>query len=312
MGMYDKNLRELQERVNRKQYLLSVKESLYDQRGELRSKVDTLDKKRLKEQKDVDKIEGRSLAAFFYELVGKQEEKLSKERREAYEALVKYEAALRELEMVDAKISSSESELESLQGCEDTYRSAFERKLEEVKNSGIPEAKSILELSEKMVTVENQLKEIDEAIKAGMEAKTKAENVVSELDSAESWGVYDMLGGGMISSMIKHDHIDSAQDQIEDVQLAIRSFNTELADVVAAKELKLNIGGMLRFADTWFDGFFVDLMVQDEIKQALSNVQEIVERIVSVLVELEEMMEKQEEELDSMQAELEKMVIALQ
>lgn len=309
--MYNKNLKELQERVSRRQYLLSIKDSLYDQREELRDKVEILDKKRLKEQKDVDRIEGRSLAAFFYEVVGKQEEKLSKERKEAYEALVKYEAALRELEMVDAKIDSSETELEGLSGCEEEYQSAFEKRLEEVKNSGIAEAGRVFALSERIARIENQLKEMDEAIQAGIRAKEKAEDVVGELDSAKGWGVYDMLGGGMISGMIKHDHINHAQDQIEDVQLAIRAFNTELADVVDTKELKVNIGEMLRFADFLFDGLFVDMMVQDEIEQALTNMQEVVERIVSVLEELEERKGAQEAELENIQAELEGVVVKL-
>lgn len=309
--MYNKNLKELQERVSRRQYLLSIKDSLYDQREELRDKVEILDKKRLKEQKDVDRIEGRSLAAFFYEVVGKQEEKLSKERKEAYEALVKYEAALRELEMVDAKIDSSETELEGLSGCEEEYQSAFEKRLEEVKNSGIAEAGRVFALSERIARIENQLKEMDEAIQAGIWAKEKAEDVVGELDSAKGWGVYDMLGGGMISGMIKHDHINHAQDQIEDVQLAIRAFNTELADVVDTKELKVNIGEMLRFADFLFDGLFVDMMVQDEIEQALTNMQEVVERIVSVLEELEERKGAQEAELENIQAELEGVVVNL-
>lgn len=309
--MYNKNLKELQERVSRRQYLLSIKDSLYDQREELRDKVEILDKKRLKEQKDVDRIEGRSLAAFFYEVVGKQEEKLSKERKEAYEALVKYEAALRELEMVDAKIDSSETELEGLNSCEEEYRSAFEKRLEEVKNSGIAEAGRVFALSERIARIENQLKEMDEAIQAGIRAKEKAEDVVGELDSAKGWGVYDMLGGGMISGMIKHDHINHAQDQIEDVQLTIRAFNTELADVVDTKELKVNIGEMLRFADFLFDGLFVDMMVQDEIEQALTNMQEVVERIVSVLEELEERKGAQEAELENIQAELEGVVVKL-
>ena len=84
----------------------------------LKEKVGQLDKKRLKEQKDVEKIEGGSLAAFFYEIAGKKEEKLSKERKEAYEAQVKYDTAMQEWKLVDDNIRSYERELDALENIE--------------------------------------------------------------------------------------------------------------------------------------------------------------------------------------------------
>ncbi len=311
INLFDQNLKKLQERVNRQNYLLSIMDSLYVQRVELKEKVQQLEKKRLKEQRDVEKMEGRSLAAFFYEMVGKQEEKLSKERKEAYEAQVKYDAAMQELELVESNINSYERELDTLENCETEYQTAFHKKVEESKKLDIPEAKRILELSEKVGNAKAQLKEINEALDAGQQAEKMAQNMLKELKDAEGWGTYDMLGGGMLSSMIKHEHIDNAQKMTEGLQLAIRSFNTELADISRGAELDVNMDEMLKFADVWLDCFFTDIMVQDKIEKSLENVRRVKTQIVEVLREVEEMQEEQDAQLQKLQEELENLVINL-
>ena len=47
-----------------------------------------LDVYKRQEQADVDRLEGHSLATFFYQVIGKMDEKLDKERQEAYAARV--------------------------------------------------------------------------------------------------------------------------------------------------------------------------------------------------------------------------------
>lgn len=56
------------------------------------------------EQADVKQLEGRSLAAFYYQIVGKKAEKLDKERQEAYAATVKYDVEVQELATLEEDI----------------------------------------------------------------------------------------------------------------------------------------------------------------------------------------------------------------
>ena len=58
------------------------------QRTQLAEKTAELERTKLAEQADVDRLEGRSLAAFFYGVVGKMDEKLTQERAEAYAGLL--------------------------------------------------------------------------------------------------------------------------------------------------------------------------------------------------------------------------------
>ena len=311
INLFDNNLKNLQEKVNRKNYLTSIMDSLYVQREELKEKVGQLDKKRLKEQKDVEKIEGGSLAAFFYELIGKQEEKLSKERKEAYEAQVKYDTAMQEWKLVDDNIRCYKRELNALENIEKEYQTALDEKIKETKKLDIPEAKKMLELSEKTGEVKSQLKEIKEALDAGWAAHSMAENMLKELKEAESWGPYDLLGGGMIAGMVKHEHVDKAQKQVDSLQLAIRRLNTELADISGGMELDFRIGEILKFADIWFDNFFTDIMVQDNIENSIASVTDVIAQITRVMKEVEVMQEEKEAELSELEKELENLVVNL-
>ena len=100
MTYYDEQLQRLQAQTARAKQLESMLRELRGQQAALSARVRELDAVKRKEQVDVDRLEGRSLAAFFYNVIGKMDERLDKERQEAYAARVKYDAAARELEGV--------------------------------------------------------------------------------------------------------------------------------------------------------------------------------------------------------------------
>ena len=121
MTYYDQQLQRLQAQTARAKQLESMLRELRSQQAALSARVQELEAVKRKEQVDVDRLEGRSLAAFFYNVIGKMDERLDKERQEAYAARVKYDAAARELEAVESDLRRYESELAGLQGCEHRY-----------------------------------------------------------------------------------------------------------------------------------------------------------------------------------------------
>lgn len=84
MKFYDEQLQKLQEQIARKRQLEAQVSELRTQRSTLSTRVRELEAIKMQEQADVDKLEGRSLAAFFYNVIGKMDEQLNKEREEAY------------------------------------------------------------------------------------------------------------------------------------------------------------------------------------------------------------------------------------
>lgn len=82
--MSDSTLKELWQQVAEKKSCEAKQKELTAQRDTLADRLKKLEKSKLAEQADVDRLEGHSLAAFFYQVIGKMDEKLDKERQEAY------------------------------------------------------------------------------------------------------------------------------------------------------------------------------------------------------------------------------------
>lgn len=305
---YDEQLQNLKQQILRKKHLESQLKELNSQKYDLEDKVRILKIKKDYEQEDVDRLEGRSLAAFFYGVVGKKDEKLDKERSEAYAAAVKYDAGARELEDVETAIRRSENELKALSGCEEKYESVLREKASAIKAANMLESSEIMKLEEQAICMESRKKEIGEAIFVGEEAGKAADAVIEKLNSAENWGTWDLLGGGIISDIAKHSALDEAQTLIEEMQLQLRRFKTELADVTIDAEMQINVSEFLRFADYFFDGLFTDLAVLKRISKSLEQVKNVRKQIDEVLDNLGSMYAETENSLAQAKEKLDKLV----
>lgn len=313
MPAYDEKLGRLRRDAARKGRLEAMLRELRQQQNELEVKAEALRKVKLDEQADVDRLESGGLTSMLYSLLGKTEEKLTKERREAAAAALKYEAAERELSSVRDDIERCESELLSLGDCEREYEAALEAKREELRKSSGAAAQKLLQLETEAAGLESRKKEILEAIAAGSDAMTTADDILAELDSAEDWATWDVLGGGLIADIAKHDHLDGAQMMVERLQSELRAFKTELADVGGlSADTRVNIDGFLRFADYFFDSIIVDLAVLDRIGESLEQVQSTRAQICSVLDKLHQLLGKTEEELSDIKKMTEETVLQAQ
>lgn len=308
MKFYDEQLQKLQEQIARKRQLEAKVTELRAQRSELSDRVRELEAVKLEEQADVEKLEGRSLAAFFYNVIGKMDERLSKEREEAYAAKVKHAVAVRELTAVEEDLSRYEAELTGLHDCERQYDAVLQEKAEAVKAAGGAAAEEILKLEERLAFLNSQSCELREAVSAGNSALSTTNQVLSSLDSAEGWGTWDLFGGGLISDLAKHGHLDDAQWSIEHLQSQLRCFKTELADVHISADVQVNVDGFLRFADYFFDGLFADLAVLDKIEQTQEQVQSTQRQIESALLRLDSMTKTAEQEQSQVKIQLDALI----
>lgn len=117
----------------------------------------------------------------------------------------------------------------------------------------------------------DQLREVQEAQAACEAALSSLHEAQRKVDSARSWGTYDTwFGGGLFSSLIKHDRIDQAEDYMRSVDAALGRLRRELADVhMGGVSLGgVGVGDLTRTLDVWFDNFFSDLAVQSRLNDA--------------------------------------------
>lgn len=308
MRPYDEQLRALQAQCARKKKLEATVAELRAQRDTYTARTQELEQQCREEQADVDRLEGRSLSAFFYQVIGKMDEKLTQEKREAYAARVKYDAAVRELDGVECDLRRSEEELDSLRDCEQRYASLRQEKTQAVKAAGGSTAEEILTLEERSAYLESQVRELEEACSAGQAALATADQIADSLQSAESWGTWDLVGGGLFADLAKHDQLDKAQASVESLQSQLRHFKTELADVTITADFQVSIDGFLRMADYFFDGLFTDWAVLDQIHQSQAQIQDTRNQICGVLGHLQTLMDQATAERDSLQQEITRLV----
>lgn len=132
-------------------------------------------------------------------------------------------------------------------------------------------------------------KEKREAIDAGKRALNSLREARENLKSAKNWGIADMLGGGFFSTLFKRSKMDQAKKHMEQAKFDLCHFSRELSDINMVCDLQIDTGGFLSFADYFFDGFFVDWMVQDRINQASQQVEEAIWRTEAIIDQLEHM-----------------------
>lgn len=129
--------------------------------------------------------------------------------------------------------------------------------------------------------------EIQEAIDAADAALKHLGNAADMLDDAGRWGIVDMLGGGLITTLLKHRKISDAQDEIDEAKRALRIFVKELDDVDEATGLNVELGSGLQFADIFFDGVLADWIAQNRIDRAKQQVADAMRQVYAVRSQLE-------------------------
>ena len=133
-------------------------------------------------------------------------------------------------------------------------------------------------------------KEIQEAIVAAETTLTYLDEAYDALSSAANWGVFDMLGGGFLASIVKRSKMDKAQGQIYMAQDSVKSLRKELADIGQTLDFSLDTDGVLSALDIFCDNLFVDWAVQDQISSALSKVNTAITSVTTLKRELEDML----------------------
>lgn len=116
--------------------------------------------------------------------------------------------------------------------------------------------------------------EIDEAIAAGHRALDALAEAADSLDSAKRWGIVDILGGGFVTSMVKHSRLGDANHELAHAREEIRAFTREISDVRDLHLLNAEVGGLNAFFDIAMDNTLVDLLVQKDISDAEDRVEE--------------------------------------
>lgn len=128
--------------------------------------------------------------------------------------------------------------------------------------------------------------EIREAIAAGEQALHSLKEARHELGGAGGWGVVDILGGGLITNLVKHSKMGKASSCMERAKYDLQRFKRELKDISGYPEIHVRVGDLLTIADFVFDGLLVDVIVQTKISEAKRQVDAAINQVERILREL--------------------------
>lgn len=273
------------------------------ERNEEESKIKTLQEQLDKELKDVDRLEGISLSGFFFMISGKREDRLEKEKEEAYKAKLLLEESEKRFSELSADITSLNEKLRDLGDVEAKHMTLLKKKEQLIHESNPVLGELLHNLAEQKITWEMELKELDEAEGVALKAESALKDAENALMSARDWGYLDMAGGGMLSTYAKRSHMDEAQTALHEAQYHLKQLQSELADLGKEITSSLEMTDFLNIADYFFDNIFSDWMVQDKITTSATMVDDCLEKLAALLSELKterihaiEKLEKVEEE----------------
>lgn len=241
-----------------------------------------------KEYQDVLNLETISTSSLFYTILGNKEEQLKKEKQEALKAKLKYDQCKHDVEYLVDETKKIVDELAEIEVCESEYEDLINKKMEIISTEDEGTNAQLKKLIKKKENVHANIKEVDEAIKAGEDALETVEKTIKALSDAENWGVWDMVGGGLFSTIVKHNHIDTARKYAEETQRQLDKFKREIADINMVTNFEICVGTFETFADYFFDGLIYDWIVQSEIGKSLDSVKNTknqIDRAISKLYE---------------------------
>lgn len=235
----NKELTKVKEKMREKERLTLRHRDLKKELENEKKKLEELRKILNKEHRDVEKLESLSIGGLIYALLGKKEEKLEKEKEEYILAKIKYDEKNASVSYLEMDVKKIKDRLKSFVDLEEQYENIIKKKEENIFINDIEIRMRLEGIEKKILDSKADIKELSEAISAGHNLLDVIRTLVDALNSASSWGTFDMLGGGILSTAIKHNHIDEAKNYSYEVKEYMRRFQRELKDV--NRELNLDV-----------------------------------------------------------------------
>ncbi|MGO4110059.1 hypothetical protein [Paenibacillus sp. YAF4_2] len=284
---WNEELESLRERASEREYLERRSDQLDRMLRNARTQISKLTAEHDREQEDVTRLERKSWANLFHSIMGNKKERLEIERKEALAVALKLQEAQPAIIKLEQEILEISTKLAAVHEAMNAYKQVLLQKEQFLRSGDSTASGHLSELDESLFREQTDMKELREAASACRKLVEALSNASVKLDSAKDWGTYDMLGGGALSTSIKHSRMDEAQDYIHEAQHHLRQLQIELNDLKHTADLSVELGTMDKFADYFFDHLITDWIVQNQIKSSISDVNSQLSEATGLLVKLD-------------------------
>ena len=120
--------------------------------------------------------------------------------------------------------------------------------------------------------------QVNQALTLTDQLITCLDDAERQLSSARNWGFLDILGGGLITDLIKHSKLQNAKNSMEHVNYIMQQLQQVLGSISIPGDYRMQIGGFATFADFFFDSGIVDVYMTAKIMNSLSEVRKLKEK----------------------------------
>lgn len=301
-------LQQLQTKIAEKQWLKKRLEEVKTEVTQQELRVQDLHEKRNKETSDVENLESLSLVGLFYTVLGNKEQQLEKERQEALRAQLTYDEAHRSLELLRADLANIQSRLKAIGEVETTFEAKLETKLSLLLLSGQPVAIELKNQHTQWQQLQLQQREIYEALEAAKQYQEWLLLLIRQIQQAKNWGTWDLMGGGWVAGMAKHNHLESARLTVAGLRHHAFKLKKELTDLNRTLYTDVDLDAFERFVDIFFDNLFTDWMVQRKILKSLESAEtlryELHDLIMKLADEHSQMAKRVQSEEETLKAKI--------
>ena len=269
------DLRTLRQRVEEKRRLEKDAQRIAENIRTMEALLPQLVSEVERQESDVTRMENGGGAGILYSVLGKQEEKLEKERREAWEAQVKYQDALTTLRDLHKQQEDVSASLAQYGDIETEYRSRFSRQRQSILASQSAAGQRLRALEEDARQLKGLRREAREAQDAGEQVMAQVEKIEGILRSASGWGVVDLISDSFISDMAKYGKMDQAQRELGELRRLLNIYARELKDLDVRLNVSADLGTGMRVADFLFDNIFTDSIAMSRIENVKAQMRQI-------------------------------------
>ena len=131
--------------------------------------------------------------------------------------------------------------------------------------------------------------QVNQALKLTDQLIATLDDAERQLSSARNWGFLDVLGGGFIVDLIKHSKLGNAKVSMERVNYLLEELKRVLGGISMPDDYRMDVSGILTFADFFFDSGIVDVYMTAKIMSSLNEVRNLKNRCYELRSRLSEL-----------------------
>jgi len=244
------------------------------------------------------------LSGLLTSLRGHRDEALGRQRARSETAHQRVAEAEAQLRMMRDERVAALARLHELASAPAAYQAVL-AEYRQLSQSGDPRSERLLVLADQRGRLNEDLADLDKALRAADTAQQALDAVDRKLARASGWSTIDLLSRRSPTDTIKYTYVDEAKDVAAHANRCLAALRAELAHLEQAPPATahLTVDETTRSLDLGWDAAVADVAVDRQIDKARDNIAVWAHRVRRARQRLEQRVADTRERLTSVEAE---------